>query len=410
MKNVVMLTYQFLPHNCAGTLRALGLAKYLPRYGYHPIIICNDYQSCADWTGLRGNVDESLTCPPGVSSFPVDHGRETVSLARRHHGIMSRPTAWAQAAMKKLSLLVRESNIHAVWAQAYPRASLFVANKVSHRTGVPWIADYLDPLDRDYGKDLKARAKASLLYYLERRLLSSAQFVSIVTPTWQKRLSRRLKRPIQCITNGYDHESFQDRAVLSPKADGFRIVYAGGLSRDLYRPLTEFLRVIRSLLDAGEAPSGGLRCEFYGSDSSEIRQILKETNTEETVVLHGRTRYADVVNHLKRATMLLFLPYSGQGRHTAKLFDYLASGKPILCYPDDPGGAGDLLRDGRTGHIADNEKELKNVLLEVFKQWESGQRITAHAPDQGKIEKYTWLNLAGELAALFDSCSRRDTR
>jgi hypothetical protein len=58
-----MVSYQFAPHNSAGTLRALGLGRYLPQHGYEPVVVCNDYGRAMDWSGAPAHVDDSLPVP-----------------------------------------------------------------------------------------------------------------------------------------------------------------------------------------------------------------------------------------------------------------------------------------------------------------------------------------------------------
>ena len=64
MKRVLIVSFDFPPQGGTGTIRVAKFAKYLPQFGWHPVVVCSD----AEW-----NRDDSLArdVPPDVSVHRV---------------------------------------------------------------------------------------------------------------------------------------------------------------------------------------------------------------------------------------------------------------------------------------------------------------------------------------------------
>ena len=83
--------------------------------------------------------------------------------------------------------------------------------------------------------------------------------------------------------------------------------------------------------------------------------------------------------------------------HAGKLFDYLASGVPILALTPDSGEIARMLAATRTGWTAEAKDvpAIQKLLLETFAKWEAGQLEVE--PDRDAVYAYSWPALVERL-------------
>jgi hypothetical protein len=69
--------------------------------------------------------------------------------------------------------------------------------------------------------------------------------------------------------------------------------------------------------------------------------------------------------------MYTFTKNARKGFYTGKLFEYMASLRPILALVDKDDIAAQLIRESMTGYIADSENigEIKAALLQAYNDW-----------------------------------------
>lgn len=399
MKRVLLISYQFPPHNSAATFRVRALARYLPKYGWEPVVVCNDWgaePSDGNDTSLLQNT------PDGLKVFPIRASNTRWIRWRDRFEIVKRPLAWTLRLVEELPEIAKQVDARATWATWAPRGTHYAASRLHAQTGIPWIADYRDITGKEWDHSLGAQAKRRFLFRKERAVTESAAFVTTVTPNWCNELGFWLHRDVELLTNGFAPDDFRNFAYSeAPQPHRFRIVHCGFLSDSLYRPLTEFLETVRRLIDTAVLGSNRIRCEFYGRDCPEIRAIVKRCRAEEFVDIYPRVTRREAIQAVLSASVLLFLAYSPNHWHTAKIFDYLAAGRPIVGYPRDPGGAADLIEETETGWCPESMDELEDVLLSAYEEWKNTGFRDWHGEFEA-IERYSWENNAGNLASLLE--------
>jgi glycosyltransferase involved in cell wall biosynthesis len=107
------------------------------------------------------------------------------------------------------------------------------------------------------------------------------------------------------------------------------------------------------------------------------------------------------------ATVLLLYVPSSSLAPSGKLFEYLASGRPILCLTHSENLASQLVREWNAGVVADphDEAAIEQALLVLWQRWqESG------LPDQEEVrrktfERYSRRKNAEQLARILDEAA-----
>jgi glycosyltransferase involved in cell wall biosynthesis len=144
------------------------------------------------------------------------------------------------------------------------------------------------------------------------------------------------------ITNGYDEDDFSALRLSTPNI--FTVTYTGTLS-DVY-PIDGFLEALKDITKMND-----FRLRFIGTVSSGQKDLIlsKVINTKVDFI-----PYVDHTTAIKymadSSVLLLIIPdhHSNKSIITGKLFEYIATGKPVICLGPVNGDAAEILNE--TGH------------------------------------------------------------
>jgi glycosyltransferase involved in cell wall biosynthesis len=428
MPSVLFLSYFFPPIGGAGGQRNPRLVRYLPDYGYEPVVLTGPGAPDYRWTPF----DASLEIP-GVEVHRLagpEPGRGG-QWGRRAERWLRRPSAWKRwwhaEALRDAPRMRRVDLVHASIAP-YETAETAVA--VARRLGRPLVIDFEDPWALDEMMVYPTRLHRSLELGRMLRVLRNASAVVMNTPESARRVRELLPgKNVAVVGNGYDAKDFAGGPV--ERGDGiFRIVHTGSLHTDFAREHERFGRVRRAL--GGGVPnvdyltrSHVFLLEALGRLESELRRpielhLVGALTPEDEAVLenapvpvrrHGFLPHAETVA-LIRSADLLFLPLHdvGEGRRVSivpcKTYEYLASGNPILAAVPD-GDARDLLARCGTALIcrpADVEG-LAVALGRELRRWRA--RIAAPQANRAVASAFEYDRLTENLAAVYDDLLRR---
>jgi glycosyltransferase involved in cell wall biosynthesis len=245
-----------------------------------------------------------------------------------------------------------------------PEVAHFAAHALSKRTGVPWIADYRDlwfPEMRVY----QFRWAAALTGLASRRLLRDARLVSTVSQGLASRLKAFLGRDIHICYNGFTEHLPQDRGRRPWQDDRIHIVYTGALYPDKRNPEI-FLRALGRALRVIPALERRLVIDIYSYDEPWLRRQVDQYGVAGCVRMHGFVSYSESIHAQRHANYLLFVDWmddKAEGILTGKLFEYLDSGRPILCIgTQEHSEAARLIRSVRAGVVLTGDGPIQNFL------------------------------------------------
>ena len=169
-KAVIMTGFHFPPSALSsGHLRFLAFAKYLPECGWDPVVL-------SATPGAYELIDPASvrSIPKGCSvyrAFALDAKRH-LAVMGKYPSILALPDRWASwwaAAVWNGLRLIKRHRAQAIWSTFPIMTSHCVAYTLHRLTGIPWIADFRDPVaSSTAGKNLMAvRSQARW----ERRVL-----------------------------------------------------------------------------------------------------------------------------------------------------------------------------------------------------------------------------------------------
>jgi glycosyltransferase involved in cell wall biosynthesis len=230
---------------------------------------------------------------------------------------------------------------------------------LKHVYRIGWIADFRDPWSwHDHHRPhilWSDRINAKL----EALAIRRADRVVCVSPGVTREYSQRypLEPPEKwvTITNGFDLEEFRSLGNVD-RAERFTITYAGSLAYG--RSPVVVLRAIAELIGQGEIDPQRVHVRFLGHceyvEGRPLAAIIEElglTQIAEVVPLSPRP---EVLRELLRSHVLLLIAATQRHSISAKLFEYLAAGRPILAIAVE-GASAEILNRLGAGRVVGPE-------------------------------------------------------
>jgi glycosyltransferase involved in cell wall biosynthesis len=404
-KVVLFIAYDFPPGGGPGVQRPAKFAKYLPDFGWQPVVVTAtpDSYPVLDYT-LAAEV------PPATPVYrvrsrdvnllrPAFERRGLGKLVSAANTALMLPDAllfWARAARAAVRQVIEQHRPAAIYSSSPPASTHRLALWAHRTTGVPWIADFRDPWSQNELYPYFPGYRAINLRQEREVLLAANRIVTVSPPLVEmfQRLSGREAAEVILIENGYDEE---DVCVLPPpKTARFTITYTGEFSH-LRRP-DAFVAAIDNLLAERRIPTDEIRVLFAGKDTA--RYVPDRPPFEQLGYFNH-----DQLNDLRRDSDLLLLIHNdspaARGNYGGKLYEYLASNRPTLAITGPDNVAAQLIERARAGAATRHDPaEIAGVLLEYYRTWKTGS--AAYEPDWAVIRHLTRRNLAGLLAQQLD--------
>jgi glycosyltransferase involved in cell wall biosynthesis len=452
-KRVLFIAWFFPPSGGAGVQRTARYVKYLRDYGYEPIVVA-PYADTYRRDPLSLGEDRSF-----MAEIPRDVKVHRVSACQPFAllrllkklkllwlwSFFIRPDeklTWALAAVPAAVKIARQEKVDIICQNLGPWSSSLVGLMVKSLTGKPLVYDIRDP----WTQWAMGGWPTPLHYAVERRLerwvLSRADGIAMLGDTYRAELLRAHPsldpHRVVVIPNGFDQSV--PPPETAPRDDGpFRIVHAGkfydtwgrsgkrtplaaalnlgydatlGLLRYSPRKLDNSIAGPRYLIEglarlAKRDPelASKVRLEFMGRVHPQVRRQAESLGLSEQVHLPGPVPHDECVREMARAD-LLFLPLfrwadgSPMGVLPLKLYEYMATGRPILCAASE-GDMKETLRRAGTAFFVepDNPDSFARCIEEAVRQREQGLRAK---PDWDYIASFHRRALTGRLAKLMD--------
>lgn len=313
-RKVLIIAHAYPPYNSIGALRAAKFAKYLPRYGWEPIVITRT------WPVEMWGLDE----PPGVRVIRTDHHdrlgifrRGRLSKARAPAGnpqtsgwqerlrrlasfwikeLLAYPDdfiGWRAHALEAARWVLKEEEISVIFSTSPPPTSHLIAHELQRRTGLPWVADFRDLWTQNhYFRHTLPRQW--LETRLEKRVVQNASILITVSHPLAQRLKQLHKKPVEVLTNGFDEDDYA--GPPPPPTPYFSITYTGQIYAGKRDPSLLFAAA-RELLKDGVIDPEKFKVRFYGPerDKHKILVLANRYGVHEFVVHGGKLPYREAI-------------------------------------------------------------------------------------------------------------------
>jgi len=425
MKNVLFISYFFPPLGGPGVQRSVKFCRYLPQYGWHPIVLTvkNVAYIAYDESLLKellhcgivrtGSLDfmrllyllEKQLKKCNTQSIYTGSSSSKKQFLRDVFPIDSK-IGWIPFAVKKGERIIEKERISNIYCSVGPFSSAIVGYKLSKKFNIPLVIDYRDLFigkpDESYFSNWHMR----YAYQWESKVLVRSKRVIINTHKAKKRIQQLYpmvdRNKFDVIYNGYDNADFSDIRFDKISKD-IVFTYTGGFYGD--RTPKFFIKALNELIKK-KLLSNNIKFQFIGNYSEEVFTMLKDKTISEYIVVKTQVDHKKAVKFLTESDFLmLFISHKGSEIVIpAKLFEYFAARKPILAMCPPQGEAAELIMSHNAGIVCSSKNipAIQKSVLDLINYTLRGIVDTIFSCKRNDYSSFEREFQAGELAHLLD--------
>lgn len=369
MKRRLLLTaWAFAPARTSGVYRAMALADAFVRQGWHVTVLTAPRQLFA----AEGMVDISLSAqvPEGVQVIEVpfasvlySHDVSEWSRSRARH-----PELWATARSLRFpepgfgdwrSALIRaaerahrETPFDLTIGTASPSVDFIPGWHLKRRHGVPFLMDYRDAWTIDVFTGARQARAPRAAERWERRLLSIADqvwFVNEPIRDWHQEKYPDAAARMRVVPNGFDVVDGVSPAVRFTELDPSRPLtfgYVGTINNGQF-PAEQLLDGWRRAREVSSEMARA-RIDLHGhlgrtgvADESLDRYLRRAA--QHGITYQGPVAKADVASTYAGFDGLVLALASGPGVTSGKVFEFAATGLPVVSVHDPKSAASTIM-------------------------------------------------------------------
>lgn len=370
-KRVLVLAGVYPPAGGGGALRMVSLLRYLPRHGWEPHVVAP--RGSGGWfadpalldrvAGIevtRVGMERTLTAERLRRRIKDPSHRlpawvsRAAGLARDVRNALAIPDEhllWALAAMGHCEWLLRRRRFDLLFTASFPYSCHLAGWLLTQKRPLPWIADFADPWAyhpfRNVGWLGGAGPRGWIEARLERAVAKGAQALTVASPGMVTSFqSAHPNTPVHLLRNSFDPVLFRGPIGVR-RHNRFELVFVGTFDANMSPP-GPLVEGVERLLAVRPQAADELRVRvFGGADLASSEMIRRRLGAEGQRVFsfEGYASHTRAVRAMREADALFISVAAGRPWHlTAKVYEYLASGRPILAVVP-PGDCRDLLAE-----------------------------------------------------------------
>ena len=428
MKKVLIISYYWPPAGGIAVHRCLKFAKYLREFGWEPIICTADkpeypvldegnFKDVPEGVKvIKTKIWEPFNLFKLITGKKKDERIHNVFLEEEKQtfahklGIWIRgnifiPDArkfWIRPSVKFLSEYLKENPVDVLFTNGPPQSTHMIAYGVKKRLGIPWHADFQDPWTQvDYFPQLMLNPLSLKIHKtMEQRVFRYADKVTICSETWKHDLESIGAKDVGGIVWGYDEDDFKNINIeLSPK---FTLSHYGSLGPD--RNAKTLWKACSIIAKENKQFANDLEIELAGFIGHAILNEIESLELKNNLVLFDHLSRKETLERMHRSQVLLLILNdmpNVNGRLPGKLFEYLASRRPILVIGPEESDASKIVNGVNAGYTCDfsNLEKTISTVKELYEKFKNSEL----KPNKNDISKYSNRNLTKKLAEFLDN-------
>lgn len=426
MEKVLIIAYFYPPCNLTAAARPAAWAKYLPEFGFKPLVITRNWQhpinspmdvsrpagdkviteeageATVIYMPYEGSLKDRLFARYGDSKYRIV--RKALSffeLVMQNFSLSAIP--FASIYYKAEELIKADPSIKRVVITANPFVAFFFGYKLKKRfPQIQWIADYRD----DWSTSELTKEKGFLQNFIahleassERKWVGTASLLTTISPYYRDKISRFTGIPGKVLLNGFT-EADMEKVLPAEKQDEFVITYNGTLYPS--QNIEVFLAGFKLAADKFKGRLN-FRLNFPGlafdrSQSERVKTFM--AGYEALLNITERVPRQKVFDIQNASHAFLMVAHAGlKGIPSSKLYEYLCFRKPVIVCPDDKDIIHETLEDTGLGVFCNTPEEVEQKLTELADDYIANGKIRMTGT-QDRIMSYSRRNQAQVLAGI----------
>lgn len=409
--NILLIAYYYPPINSGGTMRPLKMAKYLAQMGHEVSVLTHTY-----------GTDHIEQGNPTIIRFTdISYNRDRVGMRRfvwmilrawtellnqlgQYHSIYS---WWKKKILKNSHTIIHLTKPEVIIATYPPVETLEIGLFLAKQYQIRLITDFRDGLIFEPIESKRMKAFKCIRNHYQRiereTVQASTAVTTIAPPIADYYRATYAPTPVEVISNAFDTEDLEDLPTVLPfEANCFHIVFTGrfGLS-DIGTRVDYFFNAIRQILKQQPTVAAKIRIHLFGEYSEEELNDINDVIEAGLVIHHGFVERRHSLAFQRQADLLLIITSpERKSLVTAKIFEYLFAGKPILALTHQTVLA-EMMLETKAGWVVHpwHTQEIVDVILRILREPGFYQSIQ---PDNQAIENYSIYKQMEKLGLLLE--------
>lgn len=433
-KKILIITYYWPPAGGPGVQRWLKFAKYLPEFGWKPVVYTPENPSYPllddslmkdvpkDVEIVKTKIWEPYQLAEKLNKsnkkfkagqFDVGKNQSWKSRlsiwVRGNFFIPDARVFWVKPSVTFLEQYLKENKIEVVVTSGPPHSLHLIGLNLKKKLPyLKWIADFRDPwTEISYYKHLKLTKSSDRKHRkLEREVFRNAD-ITLATSYTDAENFRKNGANSFCITNGFDESDSQKTTysnTQTPKnsnAAAFTLSYIGVLEQ--LRNPENLWKALNELIHQNPDFAENFVLKFAGRVDDKILADIEHSTLKNHILNLGYLSHDKAIEEMQTSDILLITNFpneSSKGIIPGKIFEYLATGKQIISFGPDEADVSRILTETDAGkHFSYNDSDtIKDFILEKFMLWKNGNLVE----NTKNIEQFSRRNLTGKLAEILE--------
>ena len=425
-KKILIITYYWPPAGGPGVQRWLKFAKYLPEFGWKPIIYTPENPSYPlldeslmkdvpeDLKIVRTKIWEPYQLAEKLNKsnkkfkagqFDVGSNQSWKSKlsiwVRGNFFIPDARVFWVNPSTQFLEQYLKINNIETIVTSGPPHSMHLIGLNLKKKfPDLKWIADFRDPwTEISYYKHLKLTNRSDKKHrQLESEVFKTAD-ITLATSYTDAENFRKNGANAFCITNGFDETDASTSLSMTEKASKFTLSYIGVLEQ--LRNPENLWKALDNLVKTNSDFAENFNLKFVGRIDNKILEVIEKSSLKDHIQNLGYVSHDKAVDEMAKSSLLLITNFpndSSKGIIPGKIFEYLATGKQIISFGPNEADVAKILDETKAGkHFGYNDsREIENFILEKFELWKSGNLLE----NTQNIEQFSRRNLTKQLVQI----------
>jgi len=415
--------------------RILKFSKFLPENGWQPIVIAprdgtypaidesmmeeipencivyrtNTLEPFTIYNTLKGNKNKKEMSVGMIGLQDESRLQKFSNYIRANYFIPDARKYWKGYVLKAAKKILKEHKIEAIITTGPPHSTHLAGLKLRKKFKIPWVADFRDPWTNIFYNNFlprTERTKAKDLR-LENAVVKGSDHLIVATPGLEREFEDR-KEQITTILNGFDQADIAPSS--KQKTEKFILAYVGNLLPT--QSVNQLWEALEELVGDGFFTSANFMIKLTGKADDAVVHRLTTGVLKDVAEIEGYVPHKTATKRMQEAAMLLFLIPQDENNKlilTGKLFEYLATRRPILGIGPKDGDADYILQQSGRDAIIDYKHKalMKEKLLHYFEQWKTSHNVPHEYHESEQLFQFSRQQQTAKLATILNKITAR---
>ncbi|MCW8831760.1 MAG: hypothetical protein OQK03_00385 [Colwellia sp.] len=375
-KKILYIAYHFPPIlGSSGVHRTLAFVRHLANNKWDTTVLTASLKGYSHW-----EEEQQKFIPENVNVIRAfcRNAAKHLSFKGKYFSWMALPDNWQSWILGGFFSGLKSiyQNRPSVIVSTYPIASAHVIAYWLHKvTGIPWVADFRDPMaQEDYPTE---KRKKKIFEWIEKKAVKHCKNIVLTAPGavefYQNKFPHVDKNFWRLVPNGFDEQIFSGVMASNEQSSEDNVqsqvitLLHSGVIYPSERDPSDLFQAIAELKQDKKIKQGNFKLILRAAGHDELfKEKLTSLSIADVVILAPPIPYKEALQEMLSADGLLLLQADNcDYQIPAKAYEYIRAQKPVLALTSMTGDTGKLLKSAGISCITplNNKEKIKSALI-----------------------------------------------